>query len=144
MINFTKIILLTTLTLADPNPDTSTLDKSDFKLIQQRQIGLSSKNVPSITHSLINREIAVNFPKRHQMAHHFGINDRCKLSSRFIPSNKWKKTMEQYPSKGILLFVVKIYDLNEYIYFFIYLVSFLWFLLKKWPSFLISLSGHEH
>lgn len=84
-------------------PDTSVLDKSDFKLIMRAQTGSSfCKPIPPIPKLLSNREIGVNSVESRPSApdSHLtcGLSDRCKFSDNFLPNKM--STIEQYPSKG--------------------------------------------
>jgi len=85
---------------ADPNPDTSVIDKSDLKLIIGEQTGLSTnKALPSIPKLFSNREIGRSNYREGLTGQSFGLSDRCKLSAKFLPNKM--STLEVYPNKGI-------------------------------------------
>jgi hypothetical protein len=87
---------------ADPNPDTSIIDKSDLKLILREQTGLTeNKSLPSIPSLFSNREIGISNYRKGVTGQSFGLSDRCKLSAKLIPNKM--TTIEQYPSKGSIL-----------------------------------------
>jgi hypothetical protein len=87
---------------ADPNPDTSVIDKSDLKLILREQTGLTEKkSLQSIPSLFSNREIGISNYRKGLTGQSFGLSDRCKLSAKFIPNKM--TTIEQYPSKGSIL-----------------------------------------